>query len=200
MDKEKHTAWVNQYELFRHLTSPIRMYEKTLMTMSLFNRISTTTEEQSTRDYTIENDISLEWLQAFVDVLLYLPHDKNLAKQEMIAECRLYYRDNPIELQRIDEFEMSYTPKRTLHWYARDSFVHRLVKKALRTLNIDIIFTFRFLIIDIYQQLKQCHTNYINSLSTVDSNKIIHTVYRSQSMGMKEIEHLHTCIGQIDLM
>lgn len=189
--------FVDKDKLFQHLTSTVRTYEKNLMTMSLFDRILDTTEEQSIRHYMIENDINLEWLEAFFDILLHLPIDANLAKQDMIAECRLYYSNNLRELQRIDEFEKTYSFETVLHWYTRDSFVYRLVNKALRTLNVDIIFKFRFLIIDIYQQLKQRHTDYIKSLSTSNPAKIIRRVYRSQFMRIKEIEKLHTCIGQL---
>ncbi|CAF1469972.1 unnamed protein product, partial [Rotaria sordida] len=145
----------------------------------------------------IEENVNLMWLEAFINILLHVPLDKNAAKQDMIAECRLYYKSNPVELKKIDEFENDYCPETVINWYTRDSFVYRLVNKALRTLNIDIIFKFRFLIIDLYQQLKQRHIDYIKSLSTIDPNKIVHTVYRCQHIGIHELEKLKDSIGNI---
>ncbi|CAF2066207.1 unnamed protein product [Rotaria magnacalcarata] len=115
----------------------------------------------------------------------------------MIRECRSYYKDNPVELKKIDEFENGYCSKNAIGWYTRDSFIYRLVNKALRTLDIDIISKFRFFIVDLYQQLKQCHTDYINSLPTIDPNKIIRTVYRSQRLSQNEIDKLIDSVGDI---
>jgi tetratricopeptide (TPR) repeat protein len=208
IDKEKHLEWTykyekicgiftDKYELFHHLSTKVRAYEKSLMDISIFSRTCPTTEENSIRDYFIEENISLMWLQLFFDILLRMPLDKNVAKQDMIAECRLYYKNNSVELKRIDEFEIDYCPETVIHWYTRDSFVYRLLNKALRTLNIDIIFKFRFLIIDLYQQLKQRHIDYIESLPTINPNKIIHTVYRSQHLGINELEKLKAGVGSL---
>ncbi|CAF3425281.1 unnamed protein product [Rotaria sp. Silwood2] len=208
MNKEKHSEWtykyekicgifIDKYELFHNLTAKVRIYEKSLLTISIFNRSYTTGEEHSIRDYTIEENVNLMWLEAFINILLDVPLDKNVAKQDMIAECRLYYTNNPAELKKIDEFENNYCPETVINWYTRDSFVYRLVNKALRMLNIDIIFKFRFLIIDLYQQLKQCHIDYMKSLSTIDPNKVIHTVYRCQHIGTHELEKLKASIGNM---
>jgi hypothetical protein len=42
-------------------------------------------------------------------------------------------------------------------WYTRDSFLYRVVNMALRSKNIVIIWKFRFIIQDIYQQLEALH-------------------------------------------
>ena len=208
MNREEHSQWtcqyekisgifIDKYEMFHHLTTKVRIYEKSLTTMSIFNRTQMISEENSTRDYMIDDNITLAWLELFIDILLRLPLDRNAAKQDMIAECRLYYKNNALEMKKIDEFESDYSPETSIHWYTRDSFVYRLVNKALRTFNVDIIFKFRFLIIDLYQQLKQRHLNYIESIPTIDPKKIIHTVYRSQHMSVNEIEKLRTSIGEL---
>ncbi|CAF3532636.1 unnamed protein product [Rotaria socialis] len=208
MNKEKHSNWSckyekicgvfsDKYELFQNLTLQVRTYEKSLLAMSIFNRTRTATVESSTRDYIIEEDIGLMWLLMFFNILLHIPLDKNVAKQDMIAECRLYYNNNPAELKKIDEFENDYSPEMAIKWYTRDSFVYRLVNKALRTLNIDIIFKFRFLIIDLHQQLKQYHTNYIQSVSIMNPKRVMHKVYRSQHMGISKLEKLKTSVGNL---
>jgi hypothetical protein len=206
INKDKHSEWackyekicgifIDKHELFNHLNTKVRVYEKSLTTMSIFNRTYTTTEENSIRDYMIEENISLEWLDLFFDILLRIPLDKNAAKQDMIAECRLYYKNNSLELKKIDEFEMDYSPETVIRWYTRDSFVYRLVNKALRTLNIDIIYKFRFFIIDLYQELKQRHSDYLSTINL--NNNMIRTVYRSQHMGLNEIEKIQTSIGSL---
>ncbi len=83
--------------------------------MSIFNRTHTTTEENSIRDYMIEENISLEWLDLFFDILLRIPLDKNAAKQDMIAERRLYYKNNSLELKKIILLRQSYVGTLVTH-------------------------------------------------------------------------------------
>jgi tetratricopeptide (TPR) repeat protein len=68
------------------------------------------------------------------------------------------YKDNKNELAIIREFQQNYSPARALRWYTRQSFLFRVLNKALRVQNIDVLFLFRFFIHDIQQQLmkNQC--------------------------------------------
>ncbi len=64
--------------------------------------------------------------------------------------CRLLY-----------EFENQYSANKALWWYTRESFLYKMLNKALRVQNIEVLFLFRFVIVDIYQQLKenQCQSS-----------------------------------------
>ena len=73
----------------------------------------------------------------------------------MVNVCRWEYRDNSNELNVIKEFTENYTSDQAIHWYTRDSFLYRLLNKALRSQNIDIIFKFRLIIADVYKQLNE---------------------------------------------
>ncbi|CAF2520398.1 unnamed protein product [Rotaria sp. Silwood2] len=117
-----------------------------------------------------------------MDVLLRMkskPTDKN----ELIKLYKETYKDNMKELTMIDEFEQNYSPDRALWWYTRDSFLYRLLNKALRVQNIDMIFLFRFFIRDIEQQLKQ-------HKCTAPIR-----VYRGQVMSNEELKVLRNSIG-----
>ena len=92
--------------------------------------------------------------QVLIDCLLRLktnPTDKN----ELISLCTKEYQGNKTELAILQEFEQGYSPDRALWWYTRESFLYRLLNKALRVQNIDLLFVFRFFIRDIRQQLEQ---------------------------------------------
>jgi hypothetical protein len=54
----------------------------------------------------------------------------------------------------IEEFAQEYDSSKAIYWYTKDSFVYRDINMALRTDNILIIYKFRFIIQDIYRQLK----------------------------------------------
>lgn len=70
--------------------------------------------------------------------------DKSTSKTEMINECRLCYENDLIEQEKFRDFEQNYSANEALSWYTRDSFLFRMLNKALRTENIDIIYKFRF--------------------------------------------------------
>ncbi|CAF1239366.1 unnamed protein product [Rotaria sordida] len=118
-----------------------------------------------------------------IDVLLRMksnPTDKN----DLIDLCKEKYKDNEKELAIVKEFEQNYSPNQALWWYTRDSFLYRLLNKALRVQNTDMIFLFRFFIRDIEQQLEQ-H----KCLTPI-------RVYRGQLMSNEELKVLKDSIGR----
>ncbi|CAF5005692.1 unnamed protein product, partial [Rotaria socialis] len=70
-------------------------------------------------------------------------------------------------------------------WYTRDSFVYRLLNKALRVRNVEMIFLMRNIIRDVYEQLRvnQCEKRVI--------------VYRGQMISGNEMKKLRASIGNI---
>jgi hypothetical protein len=115
--------------------------------------------------------------QLLIDVLLRMKPtltDKN----ELIDICKKEYENNHSELIILHEFEQTYSSEQALWWYTRESFLYKILNKALRVQNVDLLFLFRFFIRDIHHQLKkyQC-------LSSV-------RVYRRQLMSIKELQVL----------
>ena len=105
-------------------------------------------------------------------------------RKELIILCQLEYKTNPAELKIIKEFEHDYTSNRSLWWYTRQSFVYRLLNKALRVQNFNILYLFRFLIRDLEEELEK--------------NKCAKPVrvYRAQQMSKEEIEMLNKSVGE----
>ncbi|CAF3594693.1 unnamed protein product [Rotaria sp. Silwood1] len=106
-------------------------------------------------------------------------------KNELIAVCKQEYKGNTAQLTILREFEQDYSPDRALWWYTRDSFVYRLMNKALRMQNIDLLFLFRFFIRDLEQQLEQYRC----------TSRI--RLYRGQLMSNDELQVLKDSIGQL---
>ncbi|CAF1060514.1 unnamed protein product [Rotaria sp. Silwood1] len=96
-------------------------------------------------------------------------------KQQLISLCNNQYEGKSAQLAMVHEFDEQYSSEKALWWYSRDSFLYKILNKALRTQNIDILFLFRFVIADIYQQLKQnqCQSSVL--------------VYRGQLMFKEEV-------------
>lgn len=105
-------------------------------------------------------------------------------KDELIRLSKEFYQGNAGELSIIHEFEKDYVPDRALWWYTRESFLYRLLNKALRIRDIDLLYLFRFFIHDIHEQLKQ--------LQYPDPIR----VFRGQLMSNDELQTLKSSIGQ----
>jgi hypothetical protein len=73
-------------------------------------------------------------------------------RNDLIEICRKQHKNDEAENKKIDDFEQIYTPNQAVLWYTKDSFVYRLLNKALRTENIDIIYKVRSFITDLHRQ------------------------------------------------
>jgi tetratricopeptide (TPR) repeat protein len=121
--------------------------------------------------------------QLLIDCLVRMKPSSN-EKQEFITFCKQHYKDNPADLEVVEEFERDYVAKKALLWYTRHSFLFRLLNKALRVQNIDLLYLFRFFIRDLKQELenKKCSSP-------------VH-VYRAQRMSKDEIKMLQKSFGE----
>ncbi|CAF1186827.1 unnamed protein product [Didymodactylos carnosus] len=104
--------------------------------------------------------------------------------------CKESYADNPHEEATIREFERDYHPQKSIWWYTRDSCLYRILNKALRLQDIDPIFSMRFFIKDISQQLKDEHRKFVKKKGVI-------RVYRGQAVSTEEMNKLRCGEGQL---
>ena len=116
------------------------------------------------------------------------------SKVKMIEKYRNYYAGNINVLNEIDQFEVHYKPKEAIQWYINDSFVYRLISKALRTENIHTLCYFHFYIADLSQQLEK----ELKIFRKQNSNRIIQ-FYRGFTTTKAEIQNLASHIGNFFL-
>src|SRR5689334_1223472 len=82
-----------------------------------------------------------EWNDHFVhsllliDVLLRMKPVKT-DKQKLIPLCKIEYKDNKSELAILREFEEDYSAEKALWRYTHDSFLYKILNRALRIQNI----------------------------------------------------------------
>ncbi|CAF5007593.1 unnamed protein product [Rotaria sp. Silwood1] len=105
-------------------------------------------------------------------------------KKDFVCLCKQQYKSNSTELSIVEEFDKHYSSNRAVWWYTRECFLYRLLNKALRVQNIDLLFLLRFIIRDIGQQLE------INKCTSPIR------VYRAQKMSKDEIEILKNSVGE----
>jgi tetratricopeptide (TPR) repeat protein len=116
--------------------------------------------------------------QLLLDSLLTMNTGSN-EKTSAIAYFRKEYEDDAITLQKIDDFESNYAANKALYWYTRDSFFYRVLNKAFRVQNIDVLYAMRVFIRDIRNQLVEQQNTASVSLAKV---------YRGQLMSKSELE------------
>ncbi|CAF4967328.1 unnamed protein product, partial [Rotaria sp. Silwood1] len=158
--------------------------------MSIFHL---TEREHSLQKLTNES-AAFMWYRLILIVLRLIAKYGN-SKCEMIAECRAAYHDNESIKMKIDDFEKNYNKTEALSWYSKDSFAFRLLNKALRTQNTEVIFKFRFFIHDLHNQIEQLYYQHLNNQSSSMNHNF--RVYRGQHLNMTEIDVLKRNINQL---
>ena len=126
----------------------------------------------------------------FKDVIQKLPHDDQ-AKSEMLEACRQYYRGNHKILLLIDEFEQTYHSDSCISWYTRETFLYKLINQALRTEDVEQLYTFRFYIADLSTRLTQ---EFEKIKGGVEKNV---RLYRGANLSKDELERLKTSEGYL---
>ncbi|CAF1049630.1 unnamed protein product [Adineta ricciae] len=128
--------------------------------------------------------ISKEFL--YSEMLLdYILQMKSMStdKTDFIDGCLLGYC-NTSDLSIVTEFQQKYDSNQSIWWYTRDSFLSRLLNKALSTMNLDVLFLCSFFIHDVQDRLvkQQCR-------AAIE-------VYHGQIMTSNELRLFREYIGQ----
>ena len=154
--------------------------------ISLF---TTHTGQRSIRELSREN-ANFVWFHLLVNIMIKMPPTEK-TKEEMLNECSKFYINDTIELRKIDDFAMKYPHGEltALQWYTCDTFLYRLFNKAFRTENIYILFKFRYLISELYQELMIEHEKYLQVLLS-DEKRTILKVFRGQTMSRQEFDRI----------
>ena len=122
--------------------------------------------------------------QLLIYVLLKMnPNERD--KCDLIALCKNEYKNNDDEMVLVTEFERQYHSLKAIWWYTRESFVYRMLNKALRIQNVEVLHLFRAVIQDMYAQL--CQYQCQESVR----------VYRGQWMSKVEVDHLRNSIDNL---
>ncbi|CAF3093791.1 unnamed protein product, partial [Rotaria sp. Silwood2] len=131
------------------------------------------------------------------DVKLYSNVDNTLpmrmlSKNSNEKSCRDLNNDEYTAFiwSQIRCFKETYCLTKTIDWYTKDSFVYRLLNKALRTENIDIIYKFRYFIKNLHDNLIVLHKDFIQTLLSRQF-----TVFRGQHLSDNELKMLLNNIG-----
>ena len=175
----------NQQELSRSIEHQSFLLTRQLQVFNFFNEEI----QRSVRALSKESALFL-WSQLLFDVLKKLPHNET-AKKDMIEQCVTYYESNEIELAKIEEFRQSYERSKAIEWFTMDSFIYRLVNRAIRMEDMQLIYLFRFIIIDLCCELE------IERKAMMERKQGVFTVYRGQQIPNREFILMKNSVGQL---
>ncbi|CAF0992439.1 unnamed protein product [Rotaria sordida] len=196
MDKDYHEEWSKDFTKVRgvvveleDLVTKIRSDQITRIRNKVDEPVSISIFDPNidSRQWTMGSNTRFIYSQSLIDFFLHMkPTTKD--KTDLISLCEKEYFNNKPELAIVHEFQRDYRPERALWWYTRDSFLSRLLNKALRVQNTNLLLLFRFFIHDIDRQLR-----YYQSKSVM-------YVYRSQLMSNDELQLFKDSIGKFIAM
>ena len=92
-----------------------------------------------------------------------------LAKEKMVNFFRREYSENSAQLKLIDEFERDYDSSKAIWWLTRPCFISKMISRALRVPEPDILYKTRSFIQDVHQQLKSAEQNVTMTLYLADN-------------------------------
>jgi tetratricopeptide (TPR) repeat protein len=172
VDDTKH--WSNDFEkirgIYKNIATAYDQLGKDIirMTYDLTTILSVSANDTS--------DSTFAYIQVLKDILLEIDEKPDL-KKEMLDFCRQEYADNEIQLKFINEFDHHFQPDEAVKWYIRqETFLYKMLTRALRIPDPDILFKLRFFIQHLHRQLK----------STVSTSSM--TVYRTQRLSNNDFD------------
>ena len=112
--------------------------------------------------------------------------------EEMIEYCRQKYANNQSDLNVIDEFKDYYDKCNAIYWYTRDTFLYRLLNKALRDRDVDTLYSIRYFMKDLHERIVgEYGQQYLMAIAfnnVGNSILAIETVYRGQLIANEEFD------------
>ena len=174
--------FTDQDRLFESIRETLDLVEKQTLAFSLFDQ-----KQRLGRDLS-QGSASFIWHQMLLFVLKQMPQDQQ-SKEEMLSICRNYYRNNKKELKKIEQFRVSYTSNKAIEWYTDECFLYKLLNKALRVEDMELLHTFRFFIIDLCAALEQESFQW--------ENKTVLSTFRGTQIPSEELERLKENKGKI---
>ncbi|CAF3293331.1 unnamed protein product [Rotaria sp. Silwood2] len=160
------------------------------MSISIFHEDK---HEKTIRNLSKDNARFL-WFQLLINVLIRIPHNDQ-AKEQMINDCRIHYKDDSKAQRDIEKFNQTYKSSEALRFYTEDSFLYRLFNQALRKENIDFLFIFRFFMADMYNQLQQLYMEQFQNNSIQNGTGLM--LFRGQIMSDIEFNYIKENIGRV---
>ncbi|CAF1365570.1 unnamed protein product [Rotaria sordida] len=158
----------------------IRRTEQETVSFNFIDDLSSFSSNQTNKQ-----EAAFMYMQLLKDIFIEMKDD---SKSEMILFCRQQYADNYYALQFINDFEQNYESHQAINWYTRESFLYKILNKALRTQDIEVLYKIRIFIRNLHFHLLECFHEQKNNSTT-------RLLYRGQRMSNSEFRKIQNNKG-----
>ncbi|CAF3364952.1 unnamed protein product, partial [Rotaria sp. Silwood2] len=179
-------------ELLNSLRTNVQLISKKLTAFNFYN------SKQSNSMNLNKDSATFLWFQLLKDAIIKLrPQSLEDAINDMVQKCQEYYQGNRIEQENTQKFKRDYenrqnhsneVPNLAIHWYTKASFVNKMINKAMRTEDINQLYTFRFYIADLCANISRLHEEQKNGKFNIE-------LYRGLRLSIDEINNLKENVG-----
>ncbi|CAF5048978.1 unnamed protein product, partial [Rotaria sp. Silwood1] len=166
-NKQHHQEWTKHWPKIKGVHTTIKsICEKLAVAVKQCNQDQVTVSIIGVNEGASSEDLnqlepSFMYTQIFKEILLDMKHGQQAIK-DLVTFCQEQYKDNPQELKFIQEFERTYRPSEAAWWYTRQCFTYKMLNRALRTLDGDIIIRMGFYLCDVHRQIEDLHSKQID--------------------------------------
>ena len=178
--------------IFKHMTQLCNELEKEVRLLEK-STTSTSIIPDSSSVNPNELDPSFMYCQLLKENFLLINDRKEQLIEELVDYCQLFYGTDAEEKKRLDQFQKTYqlhmnNKESPIWWYTLNCFLYKMLNKALRTLDIEILMKLSFFIRDVHEQIKGRHKK-------LQTNEIPKLVYRGQVLSSEDLEKLQQNLG-----
>ena len=130
-------------------------------------------------------DCTFMYTQILKEILLTIDFDEQHFN-DFLTFCRNEFKGKTKELKHVDEIQKDYRNQTPIWWYTRETFLYKILNKALRLMNIDIILQISFFVCDLHKQIAALHAEQFTEHTS--SNSFV--VYRGQGMSQADFDQM----------
>ncbi|CAF2151864.1 unnamed protein product [Rotaria magnacalcarata] len=194
-NKQRHKAWAKKWMKIKGIHTAIKPICKALQldVMQCDQDNISISIMGMNEDVSMQNLNQLEskfiYSQLLKETLLEMKHDQQAVK-DLINYCKEEYQSNIQELKIIDEFERTYHVSDAIWWYTRECFIYKMLNRALRIFDGNLIVRIGFFLCDMHQQIDNLYKKQIHQY-----HGKIFRVYRGQGLPTANFIKLSKNIG-----
>lgn len=172
--------YVDMNELVERIKYDLHRIEHNLIEFNILNKSDISEPRSKDIDH---QEYRFMHIQLLKDIFSKF-QDNNTS--EFAAYCKkIYVGESAQILNMINEFERDYEADKAIWWYTRETFLYKLLNKALRTEHVETLYHMRTFIRHLNQQL-----THLCPMGDPNQSGSILTLYRGQRMSIAEFEKL----------
>jgi tetratricopeptide (TPR) repeat protein len=189
--RARHEQWAKEWPkvqgVYTDITSICKALRKSVQACdrnSVSINFFKTTDRASNKNLDALNQ-SFMYTQILNEILLTIDFEEKHIK-EFLVYCREQFAGNTTELKNIDKLEREYFQHTPIWWYTYPCYLHSMLNRALRTMEVDLIIKMGFFVRDLYRHITVIHSEQFGQQHRLSC----FTVYRGQGFSQTDFDQL----------